>query len=110
MREAPMPEKAVPVEEIVEFTWNITGVIRVIVSQGHNLDGKFIPSPGVQSQQYTIMWEDYEEIAQNINKDEIKKGRPAGAIFIEDLWPYIDRCRQQKDAATKREIARRMGE
>lgn len=107
MREAPLPAGAVPVEEIIEFTLNINGVLRIVVAPGNRVEGKFLPLPNAQAQQYTVMWEDYEDFINSVNADEGEQGRPEGAIFIEDLWKYVDLCRQGKDAATKREIARK---
>lgn len=105
MRPAPIAQGAEPAEEIIEFTWNRTGVIRVIVAPGHNINGEFVPLQHAQLMQYTLMWEDYQELAESVDKDEKSKGRPSGAIFIDDFWPFIDKCRQQKDASTLRELA-----
>lgn len=110
MREAPLPTGATPVEEIVEFTWNATGILRIVVAPGHNVDGKFIPLPNAQAQQFTVMWEDYQEFFESVVADETDKGRPSGAIFVDDLWKFVDRCRAQKDAATVRETARRINQ
>ena len=108
MRDAPLPTGAKPVEEIIEFTWNAQGVMRIIVAKGHSVNGKFLPLPNSQHDQYTVMFEDYQEFLAEVNADEKDKGKPSGAIFVDDLWKYVDRCREGKDAATQREIARRL--
>ena len=94
-----------PHEEIIEASIGNNGMIRAFVAFGHNVNGQFVQLSNPPAQQYIIMYEDYAELKASIEADEPQKGRPKGAFFIDDLWPYIDKCRTQRDAASLKEIA-----
>ncbi|WP_299073009.1 hypothetical protein [uncultured Paraglaciecola sp.] len=91
------------IEHINEINFHETGVARVGVVQGYEIDGNFQPLPGQNAQPYQLMFEDFEKVFGD--PDVIA----AVNTLREKIWPIIDLARQGRDATTVREIARQKG-
>lgn len=92
-------------DEIVEYTWHASGIVRMTVAQGFIADnGEFQLFPAQNMQTFQVLYEDYEELMAE------KGDKPAGKFRKEDLWEFVDRGRSGKDALTKREIAARLAQ
>lgn len=89
-------------EHIIEWSYHDAGAVRVGVAQGYMVNGVFQPFPGIQIQHYQIMFEDFDKLmAATDNK-------PQGVFRRDDLWHFIDLCRQGKDACTLRQKTQEM--
>ena len=74
-------------EEIVEYSWSLGGLIRVLVAYGELVDGNFVPSPGQTYESYELSGVDFTNV-MNPRGD-----KPANTFKKEDLWEDIDKLR-----------------
>ena len=102
MRKAAKVDPTEVYEDIVEYVWHVSGIVRVSVAKGWMEEGEFRTFPSQNLEMHQIMYEDYEELMAE------KGSKPKGEFRKEDLWEFVDRVRSGTDALTRREARGRI--